>query len=215
MPEGDVSVSVKWADSEMNALSATATSRFIRDYAKADYRIQFILIADGLASPDWRQHNSFAGKGDEYPYMDNEFGRIFTEGKSYVTGLTFNDVALLSTDKEGFPSSVPAVIEAGREYSFSYTFDLSGVSDMLRDMAPDKMRVIAVLLDAASGRVVNCNSSPYPDGSPFVGIVKHSCDPDAVETARYAPDGTRLYAPAPGLNIIRYSDGSVRKVLVR
>lgn len=214
MPEGEVTATVKWTDETKSLLSATATARFIRDYAKADYRIQFILIADGLASPDWRQHNSFAGKGDEYPYMDNEFGRIFTEGKSYVTGLTFNDVALLSTDKEGFPSSVPAVIEAGREYSFSYTFDLGGVPEMLRDMASDKMRVIAVLLDAASGKVVNCNSSPYPDGSPFVGIGRHSSDPEAVETARYAPDGTRLYAPAPGLNMIRYSDGSVRKVMV-
>ena len=126
-------------------------------------------MADGLSSPSWRQSNSFSGKGTQYEYMNNEFGRIFTEGSPNVSGLTFNDVAVTSTDKEGFPASVPASVEAGREYEFSYTFDLSDVDNADCLMAPDRLRVIAVLLDAGAGQVVNSNSSAYPDASPFVG----------------------------------------------
>ena len=39
--------------------------------------------------------------------------------------------------------------------------------------------------------------------------------PEAVEVERYTLDGRRVNAPVPGLNIIRYSDGSVRKVMVK
>lgn len=35
------------------------------------------------------------------------------------------------------------------------------------------------------------------------------------EVARYSADGRRLSKPAPGVNIIRYSDGTARKVVVR
>ena len=37
----------------------------------------------------------------------------------------------------------------------------------------------------------------------------------ARETSRYAADGTRLAAPQRGLNIVRYTDGTVRKVVVK
>lgn len=38
---------------------------------------------------------------------------------------------------------------------------------------------------------------------------------DAVEVARYSIDGRLLQAPTPGINIVRYSDGSSKKVLVK
>ena len=38
---------------------------------------------------------------------------------------------------------------------------------------------------------------------------------DAKEISRYAADGQRLDAPAKGLNIVKYSDGSVKKVVVQ
>ena len=38
---------------------------------------------------------------------------------------------------------------------------------------------------------------------------------EAVEVARYTIDGLQISAPVPGINIVRYSDGSVRKVFVK
>lgn len=218
LPDGDVSASAEWADAEHTAVKATATARLIRDYSDADYRINFILIADGLSDPEWEQNNSYAMKDGEvsgdWPYMDNEIGRLFTHGRSHVRGLTFNDVAIASTDFDGVRGSVPASVTAGEEYTYSYTFPLEGIGSKLLTH-PELLRVIAVLIDGKTGKVINSASSPYTSGEPFVGIENAEADGAAVEVARWSLDGVRLSAPARGINIVRYSDGTVRKVIVK
>ena len=47
------------------------------------------------------------------------------------------------------------------------------------------------------------------------GIDKTTTSTDVEEVARYSVDGQRLSAPTKGLNIVKYSDGSVKKVAVR
>ena len=47
------------------------------------------------------------------------------------------------------------------------------------------------------------------------GIDKTTISTDIEEVARYSVNGQRLYAPTKGLNIVKYSDGSVKKVTVR
>ena len=47
------------------------------------------------------------------------------------------------------------------------------------------------------------------------GIVRPDADIPAVEGARYGIDGRRLNKPERGINIVRMSDGSIRKVVVR
>ena len=42
-----------------------------------------------------------------------------------------------------------------------------------------------------------------------------AADAAAVEVARYAVDGTQLAAPQKGVNIVRMSDGTTRKVVVK
>ena len=46
------------------------------------------------------------------------------------------------------------------------------------------------------------------------GINKVTASTDAKELSRYSANGQRLSAPAKGLNIVKYSDGSVKKVVV-
>ena len=46
------------------------------------------------------------------------------------------------------------------------------------------------------------------------GIDKVTTSNDAKELSRYSVNGQRLSAPAKGLNIVKYSDGSVKKVVV-
>lgn len=54
-------------------------------------------------------------------------------------------------------------------------------------------------------------------GESFTGLtsVDMAASGDVVETERYTIDGRRIEAPVKGLNIIRMSDGSVRKIMVR
>ena len=47
------------------------------------------------------------------------------------------------------------------------------------------------------------------------GIEKTTTSTDVEEVARYSVNGQPLSAPAKGLNIVKYSDGSVKKVAVR
>ena len=47
------------------------------------------------------------------------------------------------------------------------------------------------------------------------GIGKVTTSTDAKELSRYSVNGQRLSAPAKGLNIVKYSDGSVKKVVVQ
>ena len=47
------------------------------------------------------------------------------------------------------------------------------------------------------------------------GIDNPSAGNGAVETARYSANGQRVAAPVKGLNIVKYSDGSTRKVVVK
>ena len=47
------------------------------------------------------------------------------------------------------------------------------------------------------------------------GIDKTTTSTDVEEVARYSVNGQRLSAPTKGLNIVKYSDGSVKKVTVR
>ena len=47
------------------------------------------------------------------------------------------------------------------------------------------------------------------------GIDKVATSSDVKEVSRYSANGQRLSAPAKGLNIVKYSDGSVKKVVVQ
>ena len=47
------------------------------------------------------------------------------------------------------------------------------------------------------------------------GIDKVTTSTNAKEVSRYSANGQRLSSPAKGLNIVKYSDGSVKKVVVQ
>ena len=47
------------------------------------------------------------------------------------------------------------------------------------------------------------------------GIDKVATSTNVKEVSRYSANGQRLSAPAKGLNIVKYSDGSVKKVVVQ
>lgn len=223
IPDGGVEVAVEWSDESHSSVKATATARFIENHSGADYRISYLLVADGLSDPSWRQHNSFSGLTDRKDEMPGYWGDVFINGPGYVEGLTFNDVAVAATDFDGERNSIPAEITAGEEYSHVHLFDMEEIAASLGENAgkvlsqPGKLRVVAVLTDGRSGKFINCNSSAHMDGEPMVdpsSTERIHADGVSVETGRWTLDGRRVDAPVPGVNIVRYSDGTVRKELV-
>ena len=216
IPAGDLDVAVEWTDESHTAIKATATARFPEGHTDADYRLSYILVADGLTNSRWQQTNYYSGRTNYKDQMPGELGDLFINGADKVKGLTFNDVAIAVTDYKGEAGSIPADITAGERYSHSHEFSLDGINSAVKGV-PEKMRVVAVLTEGATGKFVNCNSSDWMNGEEFApesGVEDVTVDGEATEVARYTLDGRRVFAPVRGINIVRYSDGSVRKVLV-
>lgn len=214
--DADIDIKAEWVDAEKDAINISSTLKFIKDSEKADYRVSYLLVADSLSNQAWLQHNSFAGGTiEEYPYMDNEIGRIFLDGPKYVAGLVFNDVTLLASDIDDTSSRLETNITAETAYTHSYTFSLKGLDKDLI-IRPGNLRVIGILTKGAKKKFVNCNSSRWMNGDSFVPDVSSVYGMDDVqkqEIARYSIDGQKLGEGAKGMQIILYSDGSVMKVI--
>lgn len=70
---------------------------------------------------------------------------------------------------------------------FSIAFDIEANTPTTIELCPDPTAVAAATADSAPAKAAAC----------------------------YAPDGRRISTPQPGLNIIKMTDGSVRKVIVK
>lgn len=197
--------------SDPNLLHAEASAAFIRNLEDAGYVISIALVADNMKNPLWKQNNGFSGSTN--PACSGELWEIFTKGKPYVEGLTFNDVVVSYPDKYGIEGSLPQSIEAGVKYSANCDFNLMQVKNIWGQSfitADAKLRAVAMVMDKESGEVVNCISSPYVSDSNGVETVE--AEPLSVECWDVA--GNRVSPDARGLQIrrIRYSDGSVKTV---
>ncbi len=67
--------------------------------------------------------------------------------------------------------------------------------------------------DSDEGYVNNANMAKVSEAS--TSISRSVSDTNATEVARYTMDGRQLSSPAKGLNIVKMSDGTTRKVIVR
>ncbi len=81
------------------------------------------------------------------------------------------------------------------------------------DITPDGRYIAGFAMDenyAYNGYVIDIGSE-----AAGVKAVKVADGEAAVEVARYAINGTRLTAPVKGVNIVKMSDGTVKKVIVK
>ncbi len=104
--------------------------------------------------------------------------------------------------------------------TYSCTLDSSWDADNIKIVAfiagamtyvSGSTRYIYDDLDAAY--VNNCNMVTLTEATGIQPVV--AAEGAACETARYTVDGTRIASPAKGVNIVKMSDGSVKKVIVK
>lgn len=208
-----VDVAAEWTDA--THLKATTTVRFVEDFQDADYRVAYILTGDNMTgeewkgtSYEWKQANNFPGQSSSLPGED---ASIFTASNALtkVRGLVFNDVALQSSgdspsqpDFSGVMGSIPNDMKAGETATHEYTFDLTTVrnskdQDIVND--PSSLRIVAIVVNAATGEVVNSVKSKGAAHPNAVGQI--AADSNVVASEWYDLHGRRLAAPAQGLNI--------------
>ena len=187
----------------------------LRPLFDENYKLEFVLIADGLTGTGtgWNQTNYYA------QYTVSQVGEDFAdvcEGGKYGTnpiqGYTFNDVAIASSYVSGSNQVSSQTLTAGETTEVSYTLDLPTYAKLKEALQMDQIYVIAILIDN-DGKVVNVAKAKVADYDPTaINTVDNTT---ATEAARYTLDGRQVSAPQRGLNIIRFSDGTVRKVMVR
>lgn len=209
-----VDVMAEWADDTQQTINVTGTVTFIKDVTGVDYRMAYILVADGLHGEgvDWGQSNYFSGNTD---YAESEGMDVFVNGGSKVYGLYYNDVAVLTSDIKGIAGSLPSDFKMSAPETCTYQFNVddavntSGVN-IIQDKS--KLRVVAVLVDAATGEVLNSNKCNV-GGQGGTGISATLGQKGEIESVEYFDaSGRRVSSPSNGLYIksVKYSDGSVR-----
>ena len=76
----------------------------------------------------------------------------------------------------------------------------------------DQVYVVALLLDKKTGAIVNAGRARVTGST---GIEDVTTGSEATVVARYNVNGVQIAAPVKGINIVKMSDGTTRKVLVK
>lgn len=201
---------------DLETVSVTSRTAFALQVADG-FKVAYALLADGLTGTgtSWKQANNYRGYSSA---LDIDAWDQFFNGGSRVE-VPFNDVVILAPDIMGVAGSVPEEIRVGEWNDHEYTFTLSKATSAYSTSRGEslvqklwKLRVVAMLLNA-EGEIVNaakCSVS-VPAG---VNGVESTMD-EAVEVARYSLDGRLLSEPERGVNLVKMSDGTVRKVMVK
>ncbi len=205
-----LSASCKWADDNRTRLEVTSNIQFVRDYKDVDFRMAYILVGDGLRgeTPEWWQSNYYSGEEGKWPA---EFD-FLVEAPKKIPDVTYDHVALYMPEMRGVPGSLPTAINADEVTEHNYTLDLDkavnrGGMSLIQDK--DLLYVVAVILDASDGRVIN--SVEARPGESAVDAISS----DASVAEYYTLQGVKTDAPAHGVFIEKRSDGTCRKVMIK
>lgn len=209
----EVTVAGTFAD-EDTKVNATAS---VESLVAGDYDIAFMLTADGLTgkTTSWKQQNYFCKGHSGNPYkskssMPEDIQFLWDKGSSYYA--TYNDVLIASSyvsDKN--KATLPTLVANGT-VSSEYTLKMPTKVALKKALKLDQIYVVAMLLDKTSGRIINAGKARVTGST---GIEDVTTGTEATVVARYTVNGVQVSAPVKGVNILKMSDGTTRKVLVK
>lgn len=206
----DVDVTAVW-DELKNNITVTPSVTFCVNKEEAPYGFTYVLTEDGMSDPSWVQNNNFSQDTNELG-ISNELDE-FIRAPFNVRKLVNNFVAI-AAEGVGKPlmGHIKAPIKADQTQSHSYVFKNVSSKPIIRDKA--KLKVCVLLINTQTGRIENAAKCSITDAIPNSISSVSERKETAVETARYTLDGRRITAPQKGINIVKYSDGRVRKEVI-
>lgn len=224
--QAGISVTAEWNDADHTSLTASATVDFAANSEPGAYAVEFTLLQDGMTKDTWYQANSYSSGA--YNGSDDPIWDLFVGQSSVIFGLAFNDIAIANTLYEGSEAYTGAGI-AGQPERFAHTFSAldnlrgaqkTGMTETGGDLLvqnPANTRVAALLVDKATGTVVNASECRVDEhgqaGITLPGCANDTSDPD---TDYYTIDGIRpdKNRLSPGIYIRRHGDTTV-KIIVK
>lgn len=215
-----------WSDADHTNAVGVVEIEFGEDVAAGEYKIEFVLLEDGLKDPNngedaktadyWKQVNKY----ESYPVPWNDpLWDLFSGKPSPVSGLTFNDVCLMNSLKSanGLVASIPATPARTKLY---YTMTFKDVNNIVKVktnllMQPEKCRIGCIL--TKGGKYVNCHWMHVNNESAGIETVGADVAVDLnAPKEYYTISGMKVAADnlTPGLYIVRQGNHAT-KVVVR
>lgn len=213
-PVAEVKVNGVFAE-EDTKVNATAS---VESLVSGDYDIIFALTANGLTSNDdsWLQQNAYAKeyKGSNgyqsKETMPDELQPYWDKGT--VCKTVYNDVLISSSFvSKTNKATLPTLVENGI-VNTEYTLKMPTKVNLKKVLNLDQIYVVAMLLDKTSGKIINAGKARVTGST---GIEDVTTGTEATVVARYTVNGVQVSAPVKGVNILKMSDGTTRKVLVK
>lgn len=224
----DIELETKWIDETQEELELTATVTFAEDISNAKYRIDFAILHDQMSgnSSAWAQTNYYAGQATAFSGPEWE---VFGRGTRTVRGLKFNDVCIFIGNRalRGYANSIPKEIKAGEPITFTKTVKLDDLRT-LTDRSGTKgacivqnkafLKAVAVLINSGTSTfpIENGALSYVPGYNYEVAIDEIGSDAAMrVPVEYYDITGNKVINPNGGIYIVKYSDGTVGKEVIR
>ena len=211
----DLNVKADWADESKTEVKATVESNFIMNASGNDYGIEVMLVEDDMFGPagtDWDQHNYFATMADQYGSEPN-LG-VLCDLPEVIEGYHFNDVLVATSGviDESLPESITAYSVNSHDHSF-YVDDIYNTSYEPLIQNKDKLHVVAIVVDKATGKVVNAAKCKV--GATAINEINDEIK-EVASTTYYDLTGRMISTPDAGIyvKVVRYTDGSQRSFKV-
>lgn len=209
----EVTVAGTFTD-EDTKVNATAS---VESLVAGDYDIAFMLTADGLTgkTTSWKQSNYFCKGHSGNPYnskssMPEDIQFLWDKGSSYYE--TYNDVLISSSYVSYKNKATLPTLVANGTVSSEYTLKMPTKRTLKEAIKHDQVYVVALLLDKKTGAIVNAGRARVTGST---GIEDVTSGTEATVVARYTVNGVQVSAPVKGVNILKMSDGTTHKVLVK
>ena len=186
----------------------------------------YVSLFKGFGDPTYvvRKYDAEGKQLAEYPMISNYWFPslpVFPDNEAPVIANPVGDLTLaadktatidlkdLATDADNFDA---AIVKSVKTVSDVAVLDAKMQNGSLV-ITPKKEGAAAVIIKVNSNGKL-AETTFVVTVTPATGINGISAD-GTVEVARFSADGKRISAPQKGLNIIRMSDGSTRKVVVK
>jgi hypothetical protein len=226
-PRVGVDVNAEW-NADSTEVTATATIEYLGNSGK--FAVDYVLVADGLSGTgkSWLQSNYFyTDDPSSYPKdlalfcAGGEYGQggencVVSKGHGYAKNFKFNDVAISSSyDDMGFSTADELTDSpvAGNTVTNKFKLKMPTSESLLSAIDKKKVSVVAIVTDAKKGFVANAAKKLV--GYNGSGIESTATNAENKPLQYYSIYGQVLTKPAKGIIIVRMSDGTTHKLLIK
>lgn len=229
LSEGTVSLEATQNDDK--TIDVTTTASFLVDRETAPYSFVFVLSEDGMTGEDgygtyegktyqmlWSQLNFYSTSySSTSGYFTDTDMQKYVQGDYLYEGEVYNNVVVAAWGDSqyspvyGFNDAfADGEILAGQTYTYSTKLDISGIETIQNY---DKLKLAVLLVNENNLQIVNAAQVVLGNYAAGINGVNAN-DTVATEAARYNVAGVRTN-DARGLNIVKYTDGSAKKLMVK